>query len=67
MSSCPDPGVALEGTEHKTTYSGDGLGIDTGDGILGALDLQGRTPRATSVRSAGRCAFTRTSGECGSE
>lgn len=39
---CPDCDVAKWETEHKTTYDGDGLRIDTDGGILGnMLGLEG--------------------------
>lgn len=34
---CPDCGVPMEATEHKTTYSGDGIRVDTAGGVLGEL------------------------------
>lgn len=40
--TCPDCGVAMEETDHKTTYNGDGIRVDTAGGVLGALDLKGK-------------------------
>lgn len=41
MPSCPDCDVEMEATDHKTSYRGDGIRIDAGGGLLGALDLKG--------------------------
>ena len=41
MPTCPDCAVEMEETEHKSSYSGDGIRIETGGGILGTLDLKG--------------------------
>ena len=39
---CPDCAVEMKETEHKSNYSGDGIRIETGGGILGdLLDLKG--------------------------
>ncbi|WP_157972742.1 hypothetical protein [Haloprofundus halophilus] len=38
---CPDCDVSMEGVNHETTYNGDGIRVDSGGGILGALDLKG--------------------------
>ncbi|ESP88470.1 hypothetical protein [Candidatus Halobonum tyrrellensis] len=32
----------MEATSHKTTYSGDGIRVDTDGGLLGAFDHEGR-------------------------
>lgn len=39
--TCPDCGVAMEATGHKTTYEGEGIRVNTDGGLLGALDLRG--------------------------
>lgn len=41
MPACPDCAVQMDETDHKTTYRGDGIRIETGGGILAALDLKG--------------------------
>ena len=41
MPSCPDCDVAMQETEHMTSYQGDGIRIETSGGILGALNLRG--------------------------
>jgi len=41
MPTCPDCNVAMDETDHKTSYRGDGIRIDAGGGVLGALDLKG--------------------------
>ncbi len=41
MPTCPDCEVAMEETEYETSYQGDGVRIDPGSGLLGALDFGG--------------------------
>ncbi|SFR61515.1 hypothetical protein [Halogeometricum limi] len=39
--TCPDCETAMRRVGHTTTYSGDGIRVDTDGGVLGALDLKG--------------------------
>lgn len=39
--TCPDCGVEMEETNHKTTYNGDVIHVNASGGLLGALDLKG--------------------------
>lgn len=39
---CPDCGVEMEPTDRRTSYRGDGIRIESGGGLLGALDLKGQ-------------------------
>lgn len=41
MPFCPDCDVEMNETEHKTSYRGDGIRIESGSGLLGMLDLKG--------------------------
>lgn len=41
VPTCPDCAVQMDETTHKTSYGGDGIRIEAGGGLLGALDLKG--------------------------
>jgi hypothetical protein len=40
MPSCPDCEVEMDEVDHKSTYDGESLRIDTAGGILGAINLR---------------------------
>ena len=55
---CPDCEVEMEATEHKTTYKGDGIRIDTDGGILGnLLQLRGKYANAYVCPDCGLIRF----------
>lgn len=55
--TCPDCDVSLEAVDHMTTYSGDGVRIETDGGILGALNLRGSYAQAYVCESCGLIRF----------
>lgn len=55
---CPDCEVEMETTEHKTTYKGDGIRIDTDGGVLGnLLQLKGKYVNAYVCPECGLIRF----------
>ena len=55
--ACPDCAVSMEAVEHVTSYSGDGIKIQDGGGVLSALDLDGTYLAAYACPECGLVRF----------